>query len=176
MPYTVDEKPKVQQFLSCLPFHINNRIEYDNPKTLEEAMRKENFCYEKNRKKESMSNWKAKRSNNFEQKKKGFVPNRNFRNNNTRNFPNKNFQGNKGNSQSNSNGSRNKESANNHSNYIKNNERKEPVKCWECNGRHSALVCRSKKKNVRNIHTVQEEMIHLRILRSKMGLQRKIIK
>ena len=72
-------------------------------------MRKANFCYEQNRKKESMSNWKAKRSNNFEQKKKGFVPNRNFRNNNTCNFPNKNFQGNKGNSQLNPNGPRNKE-------------------------------------------------------------------
>ena len=42
-------------------------------------MRKVNLCYEHNRKKKSMSNWKAKRSNNFEQKKKGFVPNRNFR-------------------------------------------------------------------------------------------------
>ena len=38
-------------------------------------MRKANFCYEQNRKKESMTNWKAKRNNNFEQKNKGFVPN-----------------------------------------------------------------------------------------------------
>ena len=66
-------------------------------------------------KKESISNWKAKRSNNFEQKKKGFVLNRSFRNNNTWNFPNKNFQGNKGNSQLNPNGPRNKEPINNHS-------------------------------------------------------------
>ena len=104
MPYIVDEKPKVHRFLSCLPFHIKDRIEYDNPKTLEWAMQKANFCYEQNRKNESMSNWKAKRSNNFEQKKKGFVPIRNFRNNNTRNFPNKNFQGTKSNSQINPNG------------------------------------------------------------------------
>ena len=55
-------------------------------KLLEEAMRKANFCYEQNRKKEGMTNQKAKRTNNFEQKKKGFVPNRNFRNNNTQNF------------------------------------------------------------------------------------------
>ena len=46
VPYLVDEKPKVQRFLSCLPYHIKNRIEYDNPKTLEEAMRKDNFCFE----------------------------------------------------------------------------------------------------------------------------------
>ena len=38
VPYIVDEKPKVKNFLSCLPFHIKYRIEYDNPKTLEEAM------------------------------------------------------------------------------------------------------------------------------------------
>ena len=56
LPYIVDEKPKVQFFLSHLPCHIKDRIEYDNPKTLEEAMRKENFCYEQNRKRESMPN------------------------------------------------------------------------------------------------------------------------
>ena len=44
VPYIVDEKPKVQRFLIYLPFHIKDIIEYDNPKTLEEAMRKENFC------------------------------------------------------------------------------------------------------------------------------------
>ena len=66
VPYIVDEKPKVQRFLSCLPYHIKDIIEYDNLKTLEEAMRKANFCYEENRKKESMTNWKAKRNNNFE--------------------------------------------------------------------------------------------------------------
>ena len=69
----MDEKPKVQRFLSCLSYHIKNRIEYDNPKTLEEAMRKANLCYEHNRKKEIMVNWKAKRNNKFDQKKKEFV-------------------------------------------------------------------------------------------------------
>ena len=103
-------------------------------------MRKENLCYEHNRKKESMTNWKNKRNNNFQQKKKDFVPNRNFKNSNTRNFPSKNFQGNKSNSQTNPNNQRNKESANNHSNYTKSFERKEPIKCWECNGPHYASV------------------------------------
>ena len=106
-----------------------------------------------------MSNWKAKRSNNFEQKKKGFVPNRSFRNNNTRNFPNKNFQGNKDNSQLNPNGPRNKEPANNQKNYVKNNECKEPINCWDCNGPHYASGCPNRKKTVSNIQTIQEEMI-----------------
>ena len=122
VPDIVDENPKVHRFLSFLPFHIKGKIEYDNPKNLEEAMRKANFCYEQNRKKESMTNQKGKRTNNFEQKKKGFVPNRNFKNNNTKNFPSKIFQGNKINSQTNPNNQKNKESANNHSNYTKNFE------------------------------------------------------
>ena len=104
-------------------------------------MRKANFCYEQNRKKESMTNWKAKRNNNFEQKKKGFVLNRNLKNSNTRNFSSKNFQGRKTNSQTNLNNQRKKESSNNHSNYTKNFERKEPIKCWECNGPHYASFC-----------------------------------
>ena len=124
VPYIVDKKTKVHQFLSCLPYHIKDRIEYENLKTLEEAMRKANFCYEQNRKKESMANWKVKRNNNFDQKKKEFVPNRNSKNNNTKNFPNKNFHGDKSNSQTNQNNQKNKESANNHSNYTNNFERK----------------------------------------------------
>ena len=56
VPYLVDEKPKVQQFLSYIPYHNKDMIEYDNPKTLEEDMRKANFCYEQNRKKESIAN------------------------------------------------------------------------------------------------------------------------
>ena len=142
VPYLVEEKPKVQRFLSCLPYHIKDRIEYDNPKTLEEAMRKANFCYEQNRKKESMANWKAKKNNNhYDQKKKEFVPNRNSKNNKARNFRNKNFQGNKNNSPSNQNNSKGKEFANNHGNYTKKFELKEPIKCWECNGPHYASVC-----------------------------------
>ena len=43
VPYIVDKKPKVQWFLSYLPYHIKDMIEYENPKTLEEAMRKANL-------------------------------------------------------------------------------------------------------------------------------------
>ena len=109
VPYLVDEKPKVQRFLGCLPYPIKDRIEYDNPNNLEEAMRKANFCYEQNQKKESMSNWKAKKNNNhYDQKKKEFVPNGNSKNNKAKIFSNKNFQGNKNNSPSNQNNSKGK--------------------------------------------------------------------
>ena len=32
VPYIIDEKPKIQRFLSCLPTSFKNRIEFDNPK------------------------------------------------------------------------------------------------------------------------------------------------
>ena len=43
VPYIIDENPKIQRFLSCLPFRFKDKIEYNNPKTLEEAMRKANL-------------------------------------------------------------------------------------------------------------------------------------
>ena len=102
-----------------------------------------------------MANWKAKKNNNqYDQKKKYFVPNRNSKNNKARNFPNNNFQGNKSNSPSNQNNSKGKEFANNGGNYTKNFERKEPIKCWECNGPHYASVCPNRKKTMSNIHTI----------------------
>ena len=66
-------------------------------------MRKANFCFEQNWKKESFANQKAKKNNNqFEKKKKDFVPNRNFKKNKAKNYSsNKNFQGNKSNTPNN---------------------------------------------------------------------------
>jgi len=49
VPYKIDEKPKIQRFLSCLPLAFKDKIEYDNPKILEEAMRKASFCYEQSK-------------------------------------------------------------------------------------------------------------------------------
>ena len=97
-----------------------------------------------------MANWKAKKNNNqYDKKKKYFVPNRNSKNNKAKTFPNKNFQGNKNNSPSNQNNSKGKEFANNHGNYTKKFKRKEPIQYWECSNR---------KNTVSNIHTIQEEM------------------
>ena len=61
---------------------FKERIKYDNPKTLEEVMRKTNFCYDQNKnKRENVPNWKNKRRGNFEQKKKGTKFYKNFGNN-----------------------------------------------------------------------------------------------
>ena len=80
--YIIDENPKIQRFLSCLPLSFKDKIEYDNPKILEEAMRKVNLCYEQRKsKREGVPNWKGKITNNFEKRRKYFKSNINFGNN-----------------------------------------------------------------------------------------------
>ena len=45
--YIRDEKVKFQRFLSGLPQSYKYRIEFYEPRTLEEAVRKAKYCYEK---------------------------------------------------------------------------------------------------------------------------------
>ena len=60
--------PEIQRFLSCLPTRFKDRIEFDNPKNLEEVMIKADFCYELSKKRESLPNWKNKKTIHFDQK------------------------------------------------------------------------------------------------------------
>ena len=46
VPYIKEEKVKVQRFLSCLPQAYKDIIEFDNPKTLDEVLRKARLCFE----------------------------------------------------------------------------------------------------------------------------------
>jgi hypothetical protein len=45
IPYLKEEKTKVQRFISFLPQIYRDKLDYDNPKTLDEAIRKEKLCY-----------------------------------------------------------------------------------------------------------------------------------
>ena len=44
-----DKNVKIQRFLSGLPSSYSEKIQYDNPKTLEESIRREKHIYEKSR-------------------------------------------------------------------------------------------------------------------------------
>ena len=46
VPYIKEEKIKFQRFLSCLPSYFANKIEFDTPKPLDEALYKARLCYE----------------------------------------------------------------------------------------------------------------------------------
>ena len=66
---------KIQFFLSGLPQSYKNRIEFDEPRTLEEAIKKDKYCYNCNKGKPGYHKaWKDKKNEKFDQRKKGFKP------------------------------------------------------------------------------------------------------
>ena len=44
--YLKEEKMKVQRFISCSPQFYKHKLEYDNPMTLDESIRREKMCYQ----------------------------------------------------------------------------------------------------------------------------------
>jgi predicted AlkP superfamily phosphohydrolase/phosphomutase len=70
-----DEKFKIQRFLSGLPSFYSDKIQYDNPKNLEEAIRRENHLYEHRRGRSVFQKtWNDKMKGKRDQRKKGFNP------------------------------------------------------------------------------------------------------
>eukprot|EP00253_Pinus_taeda_P006640 PITA_06640 len=51
VPYIWEEKEKVQRFVSSLPQTMRERIEFDNPKSMDEAIRKARICFQQNKQK-----------------------------------------------------------------------------------------------------------------------------
>jgi len=51
VPYIREEKAKVQRFVSSLPPYMRERIEFDNPKSMDEVIRKARICYQQSRQK-----------------------------------------------------------------------------------------------------------------------------
>ena len=73
--YIKDDKVKFQHFLSGLPQSYKDRIEFYEPITLEEAIRKAAYCYYQNKTKPDIHKaWKDKMNEKFNQRKKGFKP------------------------------------------------------------------------------------------------------
>ena len=63
VPFIKDETINIQRYLSGLPPSIGDKIQYYDPKTLEETIRREKLLYEQQREKPTF--WKA-----WEDKKK----------------------------------------------------------------------------------------------------------
>lgn len=65
VPYIREEKAKVQRFVSSLPLYMRERIEFDNPKTMDEAIHKARICYQQSKQKgEALGKrWNEKRGN-----------------------------------------------------------------------------------------------------------------
>jgi hypothetical protein len=69
VPYIKAEKAKAQRFISGLPKEYQNRIEFDEPKTLEDTIRKATYCHEQyGHRAESRGDWKQKSGSRFQKK------------------------------------------------------------------------------------------------------------
>ena len=78
--YIKDEKVKIQHFLSGFPQSYKDRIEFYEPKTIEESIRKAKYWYEQQKgKPDYHKTWKDKNNEKYDQRKKGFKPS-NFKN------------------------------------------------------------------------------------------------
>eukprot|EP00253_Pinus_taeda_P028202 PITA_28202 len=62
--YLKEEKAKVQRFVSGLPMYMRERIEFDNPKSMDEAIRKARICYQQSKQKGDSTNrkWNEKKN------------------------------------------------------------------------------------------------------------------
>jgi len=70
-----DEKVKIQRFLSGLPSFYSDKIQYDNPKTLEETIRRARHLYEKSKGRSLFQKtWNDTIKEKNDQRHKGFKP------------------------------------------------------------------------------------------------------
>eukprot|EP00253_Pinus_taeda_P030790 PITA_30790 len=63
VPYIREEKAKVQRFVSSLPPYMRERIEFDNPKSMDEVIRKARICYQQGKQKGEIASkkWNEKK-------------------------------------------------------------------------------------------------------------------
>jgi hypothetical protein len=74
-PSSKMSKVKIQRYLSGMPSFISDRIQYDDPKTLEETIRRDKCLYDQQKGKASYQKaWEDKKKSKMEQRKKGTKP------------------------------------------------------------------------------------------------------
>ena len=73
VPYIREEKAKVQRFVSSLPLSMRERIEFDNPKTMDEAIRKARIFYQQSKHKGEIlgKKWVDKKNSKLDGNTKG---------------------------------------------------------------------------------------------------------
>eukprot|EP00253_Pinus_taeda_P032583 PITA_32583 len=141
VPYIREEKAKVQRFVSSLPPYMRERIEFDNPKSMDDVIRKARICYQQSRQKGEAADKKWN-------ERKGFKSMGNSKGNRN--------SGSKGNGK----GPNNRIPDRTASKFRLNNESKgsgqqvrldnegttrPPVQCWGCGGPHYIKNCPQRK-------------------------------
>ena len=120
-----------------MPSFYKDRIQYDEPKTLEDAIWKAMYMYEQNKgKSDFRKSWKDKKQDQQNQRKKGFKP-LPFRENTSQHRPG---------------------TANEHKTpELDGRKRGQPIECWSCGGAHIQRFCPHQDKNARTAYNIQEE-------------------
>jgi hypothetical protein len=74
VPFIKEETIKIQRYLSGLPSFISDKIQYDDPKTMEETIRREKFLFNQQKRKPIFQKaWEDKKFKR-EQRQKGNTP------------------------------------------------------------------------------------------------------
>ena len=75
VPYLTEEKAKIQRFISGLLVSFKDRIEFDEPRSLKEAIQKLRHCYEQSKcRTETKPNWRDNAKNKGKWDRKGERP------------------------------------------------------------------------------------------------------
>ena len=65
VPYLTEEKAKIQRVISGLKVSFNDRIEFDEPISLEEAIRNLRHCYEQSNKEQRKMGQKESKASRY---------------------------------------------------------------------------------------------------------------
>jgi hypothetical protein len=138
VPFIKEETVKIHRYLSGLPPSIGDKIQYDDPKTMEETIRRAKCLYEQQRENPTFQKaWEDKKKFKKEQRQKGNKPTF-FRNNplGQPSFrePRKVEVGGK-------------------------LPRQTPMECWGCKGNHRYRDCPHRNDKARAVHNVQQDEI-----------------
>jgi hypothetical protein len=130
-----DETIKIQSYLSGLPSFISDKIQYDDPKTLEETIRRAKCPYDQQKTRPTFQKaWEDKNKFKMDQRKKGTKPPY-FRNN---------PQGQPTSREPITIETRGQR------------PRHPPIQCWGCKGDHMFINCPHRGEKVRIVHNVQQ--------------------
>jgi hypothetical protein len=129
-----DETIKIQRYLSGFPSFINDTIQYDDPKTLEETIRRTKCLYDQQKAKPTFQkSWEDKNKFKMDQRKKGTKPP--FFRNNPQGQPI----------------SKEPKTMETGGQRL----RQPPIQCWGCKGDHMFRDWPHKGEKVRIVHNVQ---------------------
>jgi len=135
-----DERVKIHRFMSGCPSFYKDKIQFNEPNNLEEAIRKVKYLYDHNRGRKTFEkSWDDKNKLNMDQRKKGFKPP--FIRNRSQAYQ----QG--------------KPSQGDHKmmESLGKRPRKKPIKCWGGEGDHMHKYYPHQGDKMKNLHRIKKE-------------------